>query len=430
MSALKRKWKPRAALVAAMFATFAAGLCAAQELGSRDAGDSRWVTTWSAAQIAPGPTTIDAIFGNDHSRAFENQTIRNVAHTSVGGKRVRVRLSNAFGPAPLRIGAAQVARRRSGASIHPQTSRRLTFSGQPSISVPAGAVAVSDAVDLEVGAASDLAVSIYLPGPTGLATFHEETMQTSYVADNGNFVTATDLPAATTTRSTFFLSVVEVLPSESLGTLVVLGDSITQGAGSTVDANRTWPEQLSARLNATRPRLAVINQGVGGGRLLWDFAGPGGAARFDRDVLAITGANRVVVALGLNDIMLPSSLPLFGRPEFAAQAVTAADIITGLQQLIQRARAQGFKVYGATLSPIGSSMIPGIFTPENEAKRQALNRWIRTGGAYDGVIDVDAAVRDPANPLQLLPQYNADGLHFTDAGYEATANAVNLSMLF
>ena len=189
------------------------GLALRKEVASRDGGDSRWVTTWSAAQAPPGPTTIDAIFGNDHSRAFENQTIRNIAHTSVGGKRVRVRLSNAFGAAPLRIGAAQVALRRFGASIYPQTNRRLTFGGQASIVVPVGAVAVSDAVDLDGRtAAADLAVSIYLPGATGLATFHEETMQTSYVAEGGNFVTATELPRRPATRSAFFLSVVEVLP--------------------------------------------------------------------------------------------------------------------------------------------------------------------------------------------------------------------------
>jgi lysophospholipase L1-like esterase len=213
---------------------------------------------------------------------------------------------------------------------------------------------------------------------------------------------------------------------------VVLGDSIAQGGGATPDANRTWPERLSARLNPNpqRPRLAVINQGVGCGRLLWDFCGPGGAARFDRDVLSVAGANRVVIALGLNDIMIPTTMPNFGHPRFAAEAVSAAEIIIGLQQLVQRARASGFRVFGATIAPLGSSTIPGVFTPENEAKRQAVNRWIRTGGAYDGLIDIDAIVRDPANPVRLNPLYDADGVHFSDAGYQAVANAVNLGMLF
>ena len=421
-----------AALLGAILLFAAQSVPAAELDASGSSGGNRWVTTWSAAQAQPGPTTIDAIFGNDHSRSFDNQTIRLIAHTSVGGRRVRVRFSNAFGFMPLRIGAAHVAQRRVGASIYPGTGRRLTFSGQPTIVVPAGAVAVSDAVDLDVPGAGDLAVSVYLPTPTEPATFHEETMQTSYVTGAGNFVNATDLPGATPTRSTFYLSVVEVLPTESIGTLVALGDSITQGAGSTVDAHSTWPELLSARLNPypPRPRLAVINQGIGCGRLLHDFCGPGGAARFDRDVLSITGVSGVIVHLSLNDITIPSILPIFGHPEFAAEAVSANELIVGLHQLSLRARARGVKVFGATLTPFGSSTVPGVVTPENEAKRQSVNRWIRTSGAFDGVVDFDAAVRDPANPARLLPAYDVDGTHLNDAGYQAMANAVNLSMLF
>ena len=401
---------------------------------SADGGSQQrnWVSAWSSAPGEPGPNTIDAIFGNDHSRSFENQSIREIAHVSVGGKRVRVRLSNAFGTAPLRVGAARVALRRSGASIWPATDRRLTFSGGASIVVPAGAVAVSDAVDLDVPGASDVAVSIYLPGATEPATYRETTLQTSYVTGTGNFTNATDLPGATSTTSSFYLTYVEVQTTLPVNTLVAFGDSVTLGAGSTLDANRSWPEQLSVRLNPFQglPRMAVINQGIGCGRLLFDFCGPGGAARFDRDALTATGANRVIVALGINDIMIPAILPNFGHPEFAVETVSANDIITGLSQLAQRARAQGFKIFGATITPFGSSPIPGLFTPENEAKRQAVNRWIRTGGAFDGVIDFEAAVRDPANPARTLPAYDFDGVHLTDAGYEAMANAVNLSMLF
>ena len=393
--------------------------------------NNRWAATWSAAPQQPGPTTIDALFGNDHSRSFENQTLRQIVHTSVGGRRVRVRFSNAFGILPLRIGAAQVATRRLGASIYPASARQLKFGGQNSIVVPPGAVVVSDAAEFNIAAGADMAVSVYLPEATEPATFHEETMLTSYVTGTGNFVGAADLPTATTTRSIFYLSVVEVLPSDTVGTLVALGDSLTQGFGSTVDANQTWPERLSQRLNTYgRPRLAVINQGIGCGRLLHDFCGPGGAARFDRDVLTVTAATHVIVHLGLNDIDIPTILPIFGHPEFAAEAVSAAELIAGLQQLAQRARAQDLKIFGATITPFGSSTVPGVATPENEAKRQAVNRWIRTGGAFDGVVDFDAAVRDPANPTRLLPTYDFDGIHLTDAGYEAMANAVNLSMLF
>ena len=325
-----------------------------------------------------------------------------------------------------------MALRRAGHAIYAATSRRLTFSGQPSIVIPAGAVAVSDALDFEVPAAGDLAISVYLPVATELATFHEETMKTSYVTGPGNFVNAADLPGAAPTRSTFYLTVVEVLPTESIGTLVAFGDSTTQGAGSSVDLNRTWPDILSARLNPnpSRPRMSVINQGIGCGRLLWDFCGPSGAARFDRDVLTVTGATTVIVHLGLNDITIPSILPNFFHPEFAAEAVSANDIIIGLHQLAQRARAKGVRVLGATIMPFGSSTAPGAATPENEAKRQAVNRWIRTAGAFDAVVDFDAAVRDPANPTRLTPAYDFDGIHLTDAGYEAMANAINLSQLF
>jgi len=267
----------------------------------------------------------------------------------VGGKRVRVRLSNAFGTAPLRIGAARVALRRTAASIWASSDRRLTFSGNATIVVPAGAVAVSDAVDLDVPGASDVAVSIYLPGATEPATYRETTLQTSYVTGIGNFVNAVDLPDATPTQSTFYLTVVEVQASEPIGTLVAFGDSITQGAGSTLDANHTWPDFLSARLNPNpgRPRMAVINQGVGCGRLLFDFCGPSGAARFDRDVLAATGASAVIVHLGLNDINIPSILPQI-RDEGFKQRLAAA-VATYQAQVAASARTDS--PYGVPYRP-------------------------------------------------------------------------------
>jgi lysophospholipase L1-like esterase len=428
-----RKWK-------SLFGVFAimAGVATAQaqvELAAGGGGHSnRWVATWASAPIAPGITTIDSLFGNDSSRSFENQTVRHIVHTSAGGRKVRIRLSNAFGILPLRVGAAQVALSNTGAAVYPGTSRRLTFNGQPTAFVPAGAVAVSDPLDFDVPGDGDLAVSLYLPGITEPATFHEITLQTSYVTavDSGNLTGALDLPGATPTPATFYLSVVETQATESIGVVVAFGDSVTQGAGSTTDQNRSWPDKLSDRLNPNpyRPRLSVVNQGVGCGRLLFDLCGPGGAARFDRDVLAVTGVRTVILALGLNDIMIPSTLPLFGKPEFAAEAVSAAEITTGLQQIIQRSRAAGIKVIGATITPFGSSTVPGVFTPESEAKRQAVNRWIRTSGAFDGIVDFEAAVRDPTNPSRLLPLYDADGVHPSDAGHQAMANAINLSMLF
>lgn len=430
MSSLKRSWFQFVALLA--FGIAAANPASAQTQTTAFGGDSRWVATWTSAPIAPGDTTIDAIFGFPRHRAFDNQTIRHIAHTSVGGRRVRVRLSNVYGTERLRIGAAQVALRRAEAAIHPSTNRRVTFGGQPSVVIPPGAVVLSDAVDLDVPADSDLAVSIYLPQPTGLATYHELTMQDSYISGPGNFASATDIPNATATDATFFLTAVEVLPSTSIGTLVALGDSITQGGGSSKNRNRTWPDLLSDRFNTnpSRPRIAVVNQGVGCGRILWDLCGPSALARFDRDVLATTGVSHVIIALGINDIMIPTSLPAFGKPEYAAQLATAQEIVGGLHQLALRARAAGLKVYGATITPFCSSTVPGICTPENEAKRQAVNRWIRTGGAFEGVIDFDAVVREPSDPSRLQTDYNADGVHITDLGYQAMANAVPFSILF
>lgn len=385
---------------------------------------TRWVATWGAPPMPPGSAF-------QPPRTFENQTIRHVVHLSAGGRSVRVRLSNAFGPAGfgaplLQIGAARVALHDEGASIVPGSDRRLTFGGKPSIAVPAGAVALSDPVDLEVRNRDDLVVSVYVPTNTGPATYHESSDQTTYISEPGDFTRSVDFPVAETTVSRFFLSVVEVTPREPVPVVAAFGDSITEGNRSTVDANRRWPDFLSARANPVsgRPRLSVVNQGVGCGRLLRDFCGPNGAGRFDRDVLALTGVTHVIVALGLNDISLPGAFG--GLPD---QVVSADEVITGLRQLIARGRAQGLKVIGATMTPSGLSIFPGYHSPENEAKRQAVNHWIRTSGAFDGVVDFDAAVRDPDHPENMLPVYASDdGVHPSDAGYEAMANAIDLGL--
>jgi lysophospholipase L1-like esterase len=428
------KWRAGIAwLLATLGMSTAGAQIATTQADASYSGGNRWVATWGGAPIPPGETTtIDALFANNHSQSFDNQTIRNIAHVSVGGRRVRVRISNAFGMLPLRVGSAHAALSRGGATINTATGRRLTFGGQASVLIPAGAVVISDPVDINVPTSSDMAVSVYLPGQTEPATFNETKMQTSYVAPagSGNLVNAADLPSAAPTRSTFYVTVIEVQASENVGALVAFGDSVTLGAGSTPELNRSWPDQLSARLNTYRPRLSVVNQGIGCNRLLFDMCGQSGAARFDRDVLGVAGVSHVIVAFGINDLMIPSILPNFGYPEFASETVSSAEIIFGLQQIIQRARAAGVKVYGATITPNGSSLAPGAHTPDTEAKRNAVNRWIRTSGAFDGVVDFDAAVRDPSNPARLRDIYDADGVHLTDEGYAAMANAINLSMFF
>jgi lysophospholipase L1-like esterase len=377
-----------------------------------------WVATWTAAPLPPGSTF------NPAPAPFDNQTIRHIVRVSAGGWQVRARFSNAFGTAPLRIGAAHIARHAAGAAIVPGTDHALTFGGRSTVTVPVGAVAVSDPVDLDVPTHGRLAVSIYLPAPTGPPTYHEVTRQTSYVSEPGDFTGEIEFPVARSTVSRYFLSVVEVQTWLSVDTVVAFGDSITVGATSTVDAYRTWPDLLSVRLNRHGiSRAAVVNQGVGCGRLLFDQCGQNGAARFDRDVLTASGARHVIVALGLNDIGIPV---IFNRP---SQLVSADDIIVGLRQLIERGHAQQLRVHGATITPVGSSIFPGFFTPENEAKRQAVNAWIRTSGEFDSVIDFDAAIRDPSDPTRMRPEFSsADGVHPGDAGYQAMANAIDLSL--
>lgn len=377
-----------------------------------------WVATWTASPLPPGSTFSPA------PPPFDNQTIRHIVRVSAGGWQVRARFSNAFGQTPLRIGAAHIARHASDAAIVPGTDHRLTFGGLPTVTVPAGAVVVSDPVDFVVPTHGRLAVSLYLPEPTGAPTYHETTLQTSYISAPGNFAGDSEFPVAQPTVSRYFLSVVEVLTRLDVGAVVAFGDSITAGGASTVDEYRTWPDLLSSRLNPHGfPRVAVVNQGVGCGRLLFDQCGQNGSARFDRDVLTVSGARHVIVALGLNDIGIPVIL---NRP---AQLVSAADIIVGLRQLIERGRAQRLRVHGATITPVGSSVVPGFFTPENEAKRQAVNAWIRTSGEFDSVVDFDAAVRDPAQPTRLKAVFSSpDGIHPNDEGYRAMANAINLSL--
>jgi lysophospholipase L1-like esterase len=368
-----------------------------------------------ASGSPPGPPAPPPV------RNFNNQTLRLIVHPSIGGDRLRIVLSNAFGTAPLVVGAANVALRDKDAAIVSKSSRALKFSGGTSTTVPSGAIIISDPVNLTLPASSDLVVDLYVPGDTAASgsalTMHTGANQTSYVSSTGNYAGAETFPVATTTGSWFVLARVEVAAPQVAGVIVALGDSITDGTRSTPNTNRRWPDLLAKRLAAaTGPRMAVLNAGIAGNRVLLDNAGPNALARFERDVLSQTGVTHVIVMEGINDIGQARANPL----------PSAADLINAHRQLILRARARGLKIYGATLTPFEGA---AYFTPEGEAKRSALNEWIRTSREYDGVIDFDAAVRDPNNPRKFLTQYQSgDNLHPSDAGYQAMADAVDLSL--
>jgi lysophospholipase L1-like esterase len=431
-TASRRSFLKTGALSLAVAATPLGGKAIAQDLGGGaiDALGERWVASWgtgpTGAVIPPAPAPMQ----------FANQTLRQIVHTSIGGSRIRVRFSNEFGTTRLNIGAAHVARRDTGSSIIGGSGQALTFGGQPSIMIPAGAAALSDPVDLAVPALVDLAISIFLPDATPATTFHGSAFQTNYISA-GNAVAATTLASATTTTSWYFLTGVSVWTARA-ATIVALGDSITDGAASNVDANHRWPDVLAARLQRLQRvvNLGVVNVGIGGNRLLHPgnasvapFQGIGplfgvaALARFDRDVLAQPGVQGVIVLLGVNDLGHPISI----SP--ATEEVSANELIQGYRQLIARAHQNGLRIYGATITPFEPTTIPNYFTPAREEKRQTVNAWIRTSGEYDGVVDFDATVRDPANPSRMLPAYDSgDHLHPNDTGLVAMGQSIPLRL--
>jgi len=405
-------------------ATFAAVLLGATGLtaqqpahGARAAAGRHWVGTWAAS-----PQGV-VLSGAASVAAFSHQTIRQVVRVSMGGDTVRVRLSNEFGQAPLVVGAAHIALSAGGATIVPGTDHALTFGGDSVITILAGAPALSDPVAIRVPPLGDLTISLYFPDSTPASTFHSSARATSWVSPPGNHTADVAMPADTTTRSWYVIAGVSVRAPAGAAAIVALGNSITDGAASTVDSNARWPDVLARRLAAAHAldRLAVLNEGIGGNRVLHDRAGRAVLARFDGDVLRQPGVRYVIVLEGINDIGWPAM-----GTEYRDQDVSAAEIIAGHQQLIARAHELGLVIYGATLTPFEGAF---YYTPEGEAKREAVNTWIRTSGAYDGVIDFDAATRDPAHPGRFLPAHDSgDHLHPGDAGYRAMGEAIDLAL--
>ncbi|HSU58657.1 MAG TPA: SGNH/GDSL hydrolase family protein [Bryobacteraceae bacterium] len=391
----------------------------------RSAPLEHWAGTWAAS---PSPQLAEAQLQKEKLE-FDHQTLREIVHISIGGDTLRVRLSNAYGNPAVQISAAHIALHGQGSATVPDSDRVLTFGGRSAVSIPPNAPVLSDPVKLQAAAGSELSISLYFAEPTTAAGIHYDARQTSYIG-NGDLTAAASMNDAATGTSWAFLTGVDVAAPASAATIVAFGDSITDGARSTIDANHRWPDVLAARLLARHAarEIGVVDAGIGGNRILHDASGNvafgvNALARFDRDVLSEPGVRYVIVLEGINDIgHAGTSAP-------ASETVSADDIIAGLTQLIARAHEHGLKIFGGTLTPFEGTIYPGYYTPEKEIKRKAVNEWIRTGKAFDGVIDFDKAVRDASSPGRMRPDYDGgDHLHPGDAGYKAMAAAIDLSL--
>lgn len=376
----------------------------------------KWIPTWYAS---PEPSGVGA--------KISGKTLRQIVRVSAGGASVRLRLSNAYGAAPLKLEDIRVARRETGSRIDPATDTAVTFNGRAGVTLAPGAYVLSDPIPLTVAADSDLAVSLYVPAETPLATVHDIQRGALYIAD-GRAASATELPetkADIGIGNAFpWLAEIEVSGSPAQGALITFGDSITDGYGITPDQGRTWPALLSRRLHEAGIQLSVVNAGLSGNRLLhhgaWARFGDGGLARFDRDVLAQPNASAVIVLIGINDLGHAQG------PESDGY-VSAQALIGGLSQLAERAHERGLKVYAATLTPFRDTVFEGYFSEEKESRRQAVNAWIRRQTVFDGVIDFERAVEAPDRPGHLRADYDTgDHLHPNDAGATAMAAAIPL----
>jgi lysophospholipase L1-like esterase len=410
-------------LVTALLAGAAMAFCLTIGQAADEGG---WVGTWTAsAQPAWGsdfPVPL-GIPGN-----LFDKTIRQVARVSVGGNKVRIVLSNEYGKVPLEIGAAHVALTADGPDIQPGSDRALTFGGQSSIVIPPGAPAISDPVDLTVAPLSELSVSLHFPKTAPTDTIHWDGHQTAFVA-SGNKVSEAALEPESKQTQRVFLSEILVDAPENARAIVLFGDSITDGDGSTVDGNDRWPDHLAKRLaDQGGAPVAIQNQGISGAKILSDRMGVNALARFERDVLSQPYADTVVLMMGINDIGWPGSALAPDDKE-----PTADEIIAGYRQLIERAHADGMRIIGATLTPFGDSFagtpFEGYYTADKEKIRVAVNEFIRSG-AFDGVIDFDKAVVDPAKPGYIKAEFDkGDHLHPNAAGYKAMADSIDLTLL-
>lgn len=378
-----------------------------------------WVQPPPADSLPPNPPPSPVV---PVPASYADQTLRMIVRTSVGGSQLRLQFANTMGTPPTRLGAVHVALHTEGGRIADGTDQVVTFGGHESVTLHPGALVVSDPVALALPPLTEVAISIYLPDAADTRSFHELGLNTTYVAA-GNVVDASNFTVTDTNRSYFWLTGLDVLAHAGSGSIVAFGDSITDGYSTTPDAHRAWPALLAQRLQAdpATAGLGVINMGISGNRVLRQLVGSSALTRFDRDVMARTGIQWMLLLEGINDINF-TALP--GVP--ASEQTTAEQLIEGLQQLVDRAHVRGIKVMGGTLLPMGGLW---LHNPQTEALRQTVNAWIRTSGAFDAVVDFDAVTRDPANPQRLRPDYDSgDFIHPNDAGNAAMADAIDLGV--
>jgi lysophospholipase L1-like esterase len=405
---------------------FARAAVTALLLGIACPAEAAWITSWATAPLPPGP----GMMPGQGTPSFSNRTLRQILRLSAGGSAVRVRFSNAYGPAALTVGGARIALLDAAGKEVPGSSRTLTFGGAPTAIAAKAAPLLSDPVTLKVPPLARVAVSLYLPGDTGACTCHTVGLDDTEISAPGDFSAAPFTPEKVT-QSRAFLGSVEVDAPANAATVAIMGDSISDGVGSTTRTNRRWPDLLAERLVARGGKAwGVANQGISGNRVLGDGAGESALARLDRDIFSLPGVKALILFEGVNDLGLS-----FGRFDGAraeamktmpGRVITAAQMIAGYRQIIGRAHLLGIKVFGATIAPYKGA---SYWSPEGEAARQEINAFIRTGGAFDGVLDFDKAFADPADPAQMANGLHmGDHLHGTDAGYRKVADSIDLSL--
>jgi lysophospholipase L1-like esterase len=391
-----------------------------------NAQQNSWVATWTASPQSASPDPDEPLL------KIEDQTVRERVRVSVGGTQIRIRLSNEFGSTPLVVGSATVALPTSLTGVNLSSIHTVTFNGSNSVTIPAGAPILSDPIALPITPKGEISLSLYFPKHVATPTIHALALKHAVVSQHGDQTHAETIEGGTQTESSILISAVLVPAQPSQRLLVAFGDSVTDGDGSTVDTDHNWPDDLARRLGSlpSSPKLAVVNEGVAGNRLLSDGFGVSALARFDRDALAQPGITHIVLLEGMNDICFPGAK--LGGEYLAdpADIRTADDVVGAYRQLIARAHAHGIKLIGATLTPFEGVVIPGYYSESKETMRQAVNKWIRTSGSFDAVIDFDAIVRDSEHPSRLSPRFaSKDHLHPNDAGYKAMADSIDIRLL-